>query len=163
MQQIVFVSKEESFVSQRAQSIERTPFTHSEWIYPEKGVSKVKGQMGNAWSKYTQAGILTALMCCNVRLTRNKRTVSNKALTSSCLPTVTSLCSSIGPLDKTRRCYSLYMDAMPSRRVWAHSLLSRSLPGNVRAISLLSFMSSLYPMLLLGNITEIAMETCPVI
>lgn len=37
------------------------------------------------------------------------------------------------------------------------------LAGNVRAISLLSFMSSLYPLLLLGNIPEIAMETCPVI
>lgn len=40
--------------------------------------------------------------------------------------------------------------------------LNRSLPGNVRAIRLLSFMSSLYLMLLLGNISEIAMETCPV-
>lgn len=40
---------------------------------------------------------------------------------------------------------------------------SRPLSANVRPASLLSFMPSLYPMLLLGNITEIAMETCPVI
>lgn len=53
--------------------------------------------------------------------------------------------------------------SMPSRRVGVHSLLNRPLPGNVRAMIPLSFMSSLYPMLLLGNILEIAMETCPMI
>lgn len=43
----------------------------------------------------------------------------------------------------------------------AHSLPSRQ--EMCALISRLSFMSSLYLMLLLGNIYEIAMETCPVI
>lgn len=47
--------------------------------------------------------------------------------------------------------------------IGVHSLRAGHRQQMCALLSLLSFMSSLYPMLLLGNIIEIAMETCPVI